>query len=367
MKKIGIITFHASHNYGSMLQAYALQQTICDMDYDCEIINFRQPKQKRLYRPFFLDGYLHSVLKALRFPRIALDDIKKHRLFERFLQTRLTLTKTEFKDSEQLHGIGDDYYAYISGSDQIWNLACTDHDPAYFLNFVSGPLKIAYAPSMGPHPEVQTNKDSEPMLKKHLSTYNHLSVRENESADRIEQITSIRPTVCLDPTLLLPAAFWKNLATDRPIIKGDYILLYAPSLLISAYDKALKIAEQHKIPVVVTTPNYYLRYRKSKFMRFHSGVGPVEFLNLVRFSKFVVCDSFHGVVFSMMFSRPFYAVNGMNDSRISNLLTKTGLEKFAEYPQSVDLDYNEHLFSDAREKIQPQIDKSLKFLRDALS
>ena len=57
-------------------------------------------------------------------------------------------------------------------------------------------------------------------------------------------------------------------------------------------------------------------------MMFYTAVGPKEFLTLIRFSKFVICKSFHAVIFSMFFSRPFYAVDGMNDNRVANLLSK---------------------------------------------
>ena len=56
MKSVGILTFHASHNYGSMLQAYALQQTVLDMGYKCEIINFRPERQKQMFRPDYCTG-----------------------------------------------------------------------------------------------------------------------------------------------------------------------------------------------------------------------------------------------------------------------------------------------------------------------
>ena len=65
MKKVGIITFHAAYNYGSMLQAYALQQVILSMGYDCEIINFRSPAQKRQYKPIFVVGSFYG--RCVRF------------------------------------------------------------------------------------------------------------------------------------------------------------------------------------------------------------------------------------------------------------------------------------------------------------
>lgn len=97
MKKVGIITFHASHNYGSMLQAYALQQVVLSMGYDCEIINFRSIAQKEMYKPIFLKGTFYG--KCVRFiiqATYALDILKKYRLFEYFLKEELILSPKEY-------------------------------------------------------------------------------------------------------------------------------------------------------------------------------------------------------------------------------------------------------------------------------
>lgn len=87
MKKVGIITFHAPHNYGSMLQAYALQHIIKSLGYDCEIINFRSRVQKDMYKPIFMKGTFYG--RCVRFiiqSKYALGIIKKQRLFEEFLK-----------------------------------------------------------------------------------------------------------------------------------------------------------------------------------------------------------------------------------------------------------------------------------------
>ncbi len=208
MKKIGIITFHASHNYGSMLQAYALKRTVEALGYICEIINFRTKRQKDIYKPFCLSAHWLQILKTIKYPKLALDDLKKHRLFEKFLRNYLTTSHKEFSNSQQLADAHLDYDAYISGSDQIWNTCCFDYDAAYFLDFTSNATKIAYAPSMGPNPETQVKASDEPAIKAYLSAYNFISVREEGTADRVERIAGKRPEVCLDPTLLLNKEKW---------------------------------------------------------------------------------------------------------------------------------------------------------------
>ena len=103
MKKVGIITFHAAYNYGSMLQAYALQQVILSMGYDCEIINFRSPAQKRQYKPIFVVGSFYG--RCVRFiiqAAYVWGILKKQRLFEQFLNSELKLSYNEYGTLEDL-------------------------------------------------------------------------------------------------------------------------------------------------------------------------------------------------------------------------------------------------------------------------
>lgn len=365
--KVGIITFHASHNYGSMLQAYALQKTVQALGHRCEIIDFRPERQREIYRPFPLEPRLLTVAKTLRFPKLALDDLRRFRLFEKFIRESLQVTRRKFADSQQLGSFRFDYDAYISGSDQIWNTGCRDHSPAYFLNFVTDAVKIAYATSMGPRPETEVRKSDDPDIGKYLSTYRALSVREEGTADRIARITGKCPPVCLDPTLLLPRNDWQAMTADTSHIPGDYLLLYSPFYDEPTYDQALELAERHRWKVVVTLPHSRFRFRKNRRMEFHTAVGPKEFLTLVKFAKFVVCKSFHGVIFSLIFSRPFYAVDGMEDNRVAYLLQSTELEFLAEYPDGEMPALPPETFSRAFALLQPLKEQSVGFLQNALS
>lgn len=149
MKKVGIITFHASHNYGSMLQAYALQQTVLRLGCECEIINLRTQLQRKIYSPFFMYKGWAKKLKALRYPRLAIEDIKKHQKFEQFLHEKYILSPHTYTTAEELKNANLDYDCYISGSDQIWNTSCADFLTSYFFDFVKHGKRIAYAPVWG--------------------------------------------------------------------------------------------------------------------------------------------------------------------------------------------------------------------------
>lgn len=361
--KVGIITFHASHNYGSMLQAYALQQTVLSLGHQCEIINLRLPVQRKIYRPFFMEPRMIKKLKALRFPRLAIDDVRKHRLFEKFLREKYVLTPQEYTSYEELKAADLDFDCYISGSDQIWNTNCEDFSTAYYLDFVKSGKRIAYAPSMGSVPE-QINHSYDKFIVEQLSKYEAISVREAGTANRIKEANYKDVSVTVDPTLLISSTDWSALAGSLPIIEGNYILVYTPwyESYKELYIQTARLAETHNLTVVCTLTDGYNRWRRNHNFKYYTAVGPVEFLNLIKFSRYVLCGSFHAVVFSLLFRKPFYAYKGMSDSRISQILQIAKLESLANLSYSIpNIDYDA-----VEDSINDYIADSRLFLKNAL-
>lgn len=120
--KVGIITFHASHNYGSMLQAYALQQTVLRLGHECEIINLRTSIQKRYYLPFLLQPGKRKKAKAIIHPILAIDDVRKYWKFEKFLKDKYILSPRTYSTAEALKEDCLDYDFFISGSGHFRSL-----------------------------------------------------------------------------------------------------------------------------------------------------------------------------------------------------------------------------------------------------
>ena len=366
MKKVGIITFHAAHNYGSMLQAYALQQTVLGLGYECEIINLRTKIQRESYLPFFMHKGWAKKLKAIRYPRLAIEAIKKHRKFEKFLHEKFILSPHTYTTAEELKNANLDYDYYISGSDQIWNTSCFDFLSSYYLDFVKCGKRIAYAPSMGPKPFKQIGIDFYPFIKESVAHYDAIAVREQDEAILLKQVAGITPPVVLDPTLLVNPQEWSNMAGDKPLIKGNYIFVYTPW-----YDEykplftiVLNLAKLHNLKIIYSSPDYVSQWRKEPSFQYYTAVGPIEFLNLVKFSKYVFCGSFHAVVFSILFNKPFFAYEGMNDSRIAPLLKITNLEKCAEIESGqLPISYSNEK---TREKLESHISKSIQYLKNAI-
>lgn len=362
MKSVGIITFHASHNCGSMLQAYALQHTVTGMGYECEIINLRTDKQKKGYQMFFIKGDWKQVATAIMYPGLVLGDIRKHIRFEKFLKQRYHLTKREYVDSEALRQNPPSFDYYISGSDQIWNTGCFDFEDAYYLDFVRSGKRIAYAPSMGPYCDEDVTTEFFDFIKENVNRYDSVSVRESGTAHHLKKIVGIEYPVMLDPTFLLDKSEWIALSGNVPKVRGQYILLYVPWYDDEVSQQAYRLSRMTGLKVVCTLPIARRKWSGCNF-KFVTDVGPVEFLNLIRNASFVVSGSFHALVFSLIFNRPVYAVNGMSDSRVSHILTLTGTQWLAEFPQVITSSYD---YKVAWQKIQPEIKVSMDYLQRAL-
>lgn len=371
MIKTATFTFHASHNYGSMLQAYALQQVLRrEIGVENEIINLRTSAQLHLYRyPTCFPKTKREVLAYVcRLPFLS-GLKKKYKLFEYFIQSEMDVSE-EFTSAEQLSDYLNKFDCLIAGSDQIWNTACADFDWSYFLPF-KNVCKIAYAPSMGPHGGTQVSTDRYNKINKFLNEFKAISVRESGTADVVYKVIGIHPDILVDPTMLLPRDKWNNVVTPYNPIKEKYIFLYCPSYDNGICNLAEKIAKitglivvsSNKLPTKVWVKSLV---SPSGRMKHSLASGPKEFLRLLLDAEFVISGSFHAVVFSMLFHKPFLAYNGLTDNRMSQILKSAGLEDYSvtesDYLSSLSK-MSEIDFSRADAYISEERVKSINFLR----
>lgn len=330
-KKTATITYHASHNYGSMLQAYALQQTLLGLGFENDIINLRTERQKSFYfdptdsKRLSFKNRLRSLFLNLLIKEYKNGQKHKYNLFESFLVNKLKLTE-EFSSIESLKTSLTDYDCYITGSDQCWNTHNGDFDWSYYLDFTDSPHKISYASSMGASVETEANNKVGDLLTK----FEQISVRERGTAEALKKLYGLHTVVMPDPTFLIPAKDWSALAGDNPLVKCQYIFVYSPFTRKGTMKLALKISKKTGMPIVITNvPG------KEDFFSIAFGnnvmvmldCGPIEFLNLIKNAAFVVSGSYHALVFSIIFHSPFYAIDGMTDNRMRELLEKYGFER----------------------------------------
>lgn len=373
--KIGILTFHAAHNYGSMLQNYALQQVLFKMGHNVETINLRTSMQKEMYdyfKPVWQLMDKKRVLYTILYLPWVKQLKKKHNLFEHFLSNKLFLSK-EINNFDAL-GELPKYDAYIIGSDQCWNMTAKDFDWSYFLGFTpEDSVRISYAISMGPKPAIVSEicKDQLPDVKTLLQRFDGISVRDKDTKEVVDLITkdSAQSSIHIDPTLLLTKEDWNTIIPNDSIVKGEYIFFYNPYWVESAYEQARELGRITGLPVVTSNPNIRGNLQYNKFKKVFE-VGPVEFLNLVKNAEYVIGRSFHLMVFCILLNKRFIAVEGMGDSRINQLLQMTHLENCATEDGNVS-EVIERLssidFRIAENQIFREREKSIHWLREHLT
>ena len=228
-KTVGILTFHASHNCGSMLQTYALQTFLSKQAYQPEIVNFASPGQIALYEVFTPNRSLKQIVRNLILLMNRKRLLKCVKAYETFINNYFVLSgdlKTsvqELKDAP--------YHAVIAGSDQIWNTTIADYDDAYFLSWVKSAKRIAYAPSFGAKNPLKYAQNPR-VISRWLEEFNSLSVREKNGQRWIADMIGKEVPFVLDPTLLLEAQDYDQIAAVDLQLPEKYIFYYSPSDVI---------------------------------------------------------------------------------------------------------------------------------------
>lgn len=331
-KKVGILTFHAAFNHGSMLQAWALRKVILLMGYDAEIINFRpRSQQYGMYRfPLLPDVTLPLPMKVrylmgdLLHPHQRLKFIRKWRLYNNFLKDNLTGHQRVYKSADALTSASPNVDTIVTGSDQIWNTRCKDFSDVYYATTFSKPTKkIAYAPSLSDMPEKSIQGYD---VISWVNQYDQVSVREERSRKVLmDHGCSKEIAVTLDPTLLLPADDYHELMDDEPLIREKYIYYYNPRNSSVSFSDLNEIGRALNMPVICERVSS-AGSKQYSYIKCCSLVGPREFLNIIKNATMVCAESFHGVAFSIIFHKRFFAFGGDVDSRLQNILSKLGLE-----------------------------------------
>ena len=188
MKKVGIITLHRVRNYGSVLQAYALQEQMKKMNYIPELIDY-YPKRltilemlkgiKNKSEKFKNSLILRTVARIIIFPSY----VKRYFTFKKFVKKYLNTSSKECKNNNDFKLI-EKYDIYCTGSDQVWNSEWNEKfDSPFYLDFAPDACKkIAYAASFG---RSKLNNSEFTKTKKLLKRYSDISMRENSGVERI--------------------------------------------------------------------------------------------------------------------------------------------------------------------------------------
>lgn len=317
MKTIGIITYHHYYNYGTMLQALALQEKVEQLGYQAELIDFKQDNSLSRYEMFKLRIKRMPVyIKERKKYRVLADSREKikekNELFEQFYKTYLHVGKKKYTTTQQLMENPPVYDGYVVGSDQTWNPFVANSPEAFFLPFVENKSKKG---SYGPSLAVKSLSDEkEKEYRKKLSSFSFLSCREQDGAQLLSRITQKEVKCVLDPTLLLSAKEWGKYC-EFEIPKEPYILVYFLGEK-SEHRRAVEKIQKLTNWKIISLPAAYLEMENNDYKKVWGG--PKEFLSLIKGAALICTDSFHGTMFSINFQRNFFSFCKSSDSEESS-------------------------------------------------
>lgn len=336
---IKTITCHDVNNYGASLQAYALQKYLQKQGHDVEIIDYL-PVYKTNRLNFFeynrTEGRLNKIVQRIPFtkPLIGLYDhlrkperrldflfYKKKKAFYFFKKNNLNCTNQVYRDIKDLKTIVPQADVYIAGSDQIWNVyARNGQDPAYYCDFAPQSAHcISYAASFGTSDIPQNFRN---FVSQQLKRFNSISVREKSGVNIVKDL-GYQAIEVLDPVFLLHREEWEKLCK-----------LHHDEKYLLVYDLDMNHPEVKKLSKRIAGENNWKIYSINDFKTCPyadyniNNAGPIEFIEWIRDAQFIICTSFHGTAFSVIFNKQFYTFSlykQNNNSRMEDFLLKISL------------------------------------------
>lgn len=369
-KKIRIVSFQNAYNFGAVLQAYGLQQTIKSMGYnDVKFINYNPKYLSDRYTPLLLKYFFPSrnlrgfLTWFVSYPYFFVSRIRRNNKFKYSIRSLLEQTDALIVDQGGL--MREEADILICGSDQIWNTSLTgDFDRVFFGQ---GPYKyLGSASSYAPSTELSALTDTKAKyLSSLLEGLSHISVRETQIKDILLKYTSRTINVCVDPTILSGVDVFNSIASQR-LEKKDYIVVYAYNPndpLILDLIKKIPDYQQYRVHTILLDSKTIHGIFKNNI---HSAITVHDFISYIKYSKYVVTNSFHGLAFSLLFEKNFnVAFCEGKYVRCQSLLQQLGIENRLVH-EGCPIEWNELNYSEICIKIKAMRKDSLDYLKTIL-
>ena len=384
-KKVAIVSCYYVNNYGSMLQAYAVQKMLDNFNLDSE--NLVYVKSKDLQQ---MISYAKRLIKDSNVRKTQIKNLNKkiyskiNKTCGKNLQTRYgkfeDFKNKYFRLSEPYYGYealkksSNNYDAFILGSDQLWHPM--NFENHYFtMEFINkDKMKITYAPSFGVSsiPKAQING-----TKEYLKRIDNISVREESGKKIVKELTGKDVPVVLDPTFMLKNEEWNEILPEKKVYnKGKYIFCYFLGDNKEHREEVKKIKEITGYDIV-TLP--YIDEIAKSDKNFGDAqlynVGPAEFIDLIKNAELIFTDSFHCTAFSIMYQKKFFTFNRFNsnskastNTRLKSILLLLGLEDrlITDYKKCEETYLNEIDYKETNERLEKMRKSSLEYITNAL-
>lgn len=371
--KIGIYTLPLNYNYGGLLQAYALQAVLERMGHEVVVIDrpyikkvniFNHPREllRRLKTKYICNKNIRIFNESYEYKVYPAIEVNTRKFINQYIH-HITIDNPNLLSK-------NNFDAIVVGSDQIWRAGILGNSKNRYNSFLEFAKdwdckRIAYAPSFG----VDTweySDDETKVCQRLIKSFDAISVREQSGIKLCKEHLYVDAKRVLDPTLLLT--------------KEDYIKLFHQFTFSNQRQEKLMayiLDESDWKMRIVNTCATQLNIKAFKVNSKADDIwAPIEeriqppvedWIRGFRDSDYIVTDSFHACVFSIIFGKPFLVIGNKNRgmTRFISLLEIFGLED-----RLVDSDFNGKLpqssIEDAQLKLKILSQESIAWLKDAI-
>jgi len=351
-RRVGVLTFHNTTNYGATLQTLGLLRALARRGFAAEVIDYRPSTAAAYYRTKFTERDAPAkILKALR--------------FRAFMRRHLTLSSRSCSSAADLSGVADGRYdAVIVGSDQVWNVndKIRPFDSSFYLRFIGedGIRRISYAASFGDAFPLEPVRER---ISEGLMHLDQISVRDEHSRDLVRLISGRDASLVADPTLLVELSDLE----EPPRLNGPFAVYYGTDAQGLGGAKSAQWCREQKLPM------YSLGYRGPAGSYTRIAIGPGQWMGFLRSAAMIATSTFHGAVFAAKMGRPFVVIaREWNALKITDFARRVGLVhrvfEAGQCPNTLpaELWRNDDVVG-AREKLEHLRTDSDRFLDEALA
>lgn len=371
-KRIRIISYHNAHNFGAILQAFGLQETLKKIGYtNVLFMNYEPTYLRNRYNPLSKKnrtpkkgGILKKSKWFIGYIYFCFSSYRRNYYFNKSIKRLLNQTKIKFNEFTPY--VDEEIDILICGSDQIWNCDITGKIDSIF--FGKNIYKhLGYAISYAASSEL-TSMSNEQNIKEVISNLDNLqdiSVRETQLKTILEQYTQKTINVSIDPTLLAGAEIYHKISAKRKI-KEQYILIYsydANDFLTQKAIKAIPNFQSYKKHIISLGPK---TCGQALDKNLHSTISVEDFLSYFKYASYIITSSFHGLAFSLLFMKNFNVTYVPNkENRCKSLLEQIGLmNRFIDNTKPIIWDSPD--YTEININIEQLRSKSLNYLINAI-
>lgn len=376
--KIGIVTWFSGSNYGTNLQAIALQQYLRNIGHEVQIVNFVVNTKDVVKLTMFqkltdwkmlgtrIKRQPEKYMQKLAYLKYGNEILGRDKKLIATVREKCCLTQ-KINDKKELISTFNSFELLITGSDQIWNPE--EYHRFYFADYDEVTTRrISYAPSLGVN-TIREDRKSE--IRRGLSKFSAVSVREQNGVELLRPLSKQEPVVTIDPTLLLCADDWNEIFPVKKERGEKYVLSIFLTDRYSHWNAVRNFVKKKKLQHVIIPYCGFSYLQKADIV---ADAGLQEFLDLIRGAEYVLTDSFHVTSFSLIFKKQFYTFTRFKEdaytsqnSRVRNILSIAGVnDRFLPYGTKKVLDLKNINYNAVEKALEHEIERSKEFLSTAI-